>query len=60
MTPREVKAILDKAIDTLVEKDHHLLHVNASERSVSHQLATHLGPDAAQKPSPASKLRRGL
>lgn len=42
MTADEVQALLNVAIDTLVRVDHHLLDVNASERSVTHQLAAHL------------------
>lgn len=34
--------LFENALDSLCAVDHHLLHVDASERSISHRLAMHL------------------
>jgi hypothetical protein len=41
-TEAEVTAALEAAIGALCNNDHHLLDVNASERSLTHRLAVHL------------------
>ncbi|MFD0912706.1 hypothetical protein [Methylophilus luteus] len=40
----DVKNALEMAISRLLQKDHHLLAANASERSLTHWLAIHLMP----------------
>lgn len=40
----EVKHALECALDALCKADIHLLHVNSSERSMTHRLAVHLEP----------------
>jgi hypothetical protein len=47
MTKAEIEAALNRALDKLVERDMHLLDVNASERSMSHRLAVYLADESS-------------
>jgi hypothetical protein len=38
----QIDAALNRALDRFIERDKHLLEVNASERSMSHQIAIYL------------------
>jgi hypothetical protein len=42
MSELACRKLFESALDSLCAMDHHLLHVDASERSISHRLAMHL------------------
>jgi hypothetical protein len=45
MTKDEIAGALNRALDAFAERDKHLLAADASERSMSHQIAVHLAKE---------------